>query len=207
MGQNQSRLSHLETPCLILDEALMMDNIHRLQKRAQSLSVTLRPHLKTVKSVEVAHRVLAGGNGPSTVSTLREAEVFAKAGMKDILYAVGIAPQKLPLVLAIREMGCDLSILLDSEAQAEAVAAVSQSIDQGYGLICNEAGQLLPDLLLSSAKQEHGIVSLRMGTNGHLSEFPIGTRLRILPNHACATAAQHREYNVLPKDTAQPLMQ
>ena len=27
-----------------------------------------------------------------------------------------------------------------------------------------------------------------------------GTFLRILPNHACATAAQHDRYNVLPQD-------
>jgi D-serine deaminase-like pyridoxal phosphate-dependent protein len=27
--------------------------------------------------------------------------------------------------------------------------------------------------------------------------FPVGTLLRILPNHACATAAQHAAYDVV----------
>lgn len=65
------------------------------------MGVTLRPHLKTVKSVDPARRVLTDGNGPATVSTLKEAEVFAAAGVRDILYAVGIAPQKLPRVLSL----------------------------------------------------------------------------------------------------------
>ncbi|GAA2421992.1 hypothetical protein GCM10010388_06450 [Streptomyces mauvecolor] len=30
-----------------------------------------------------------------------------------------------------------------------------------------------------------------------LPDLPIGTRLRILPNHACATAAQHHGYHVI----------
>jgi D-serine deaminase-like pyridoxal phosphate-dependent protein len=30
-----------------------------------------------------------------------------------------------------------------------------------------------------------------------LPDLPIGTRLRILPNHACATAAQHDLYHVV----------
>ena len=58
------------------------------------------------------------GTGPATVSTLKEAEQFAAAGVRDILYAVGIAPTKLPRVTALRKTGIDLSIVLDSREQA-----------------------------------------------------------------------------------------
>src|SRR5690606_13433098 len=85
-------LTELQTPCLVLDEARMERNIERLRVHARNLGVTLRPHLKTSKSVEVARRTLEGGNGPATVSTLKEAEVFFEAGVTDILYAVGLAP-------------------------------------------------------------------------------------------------------------------
>src|SRR3712207_2780106 len=105
----------------------MLRNIERLRERVRSLGVQLRPHLKTTKSVDIARRVLTGGNGPATVSTLREAEVFAAAGVTDILYAVGVAPDKLDRVLALRAGGCDLSVLLDSREQAEAVAAASRA--------------------------------------------------------------------------------
>ncbi len=76
----------------------------------------------------------------------------------------------------------------------------TQITDQGYGLLCDEGGQVLPGMLLSTANQEHGIVSFRDPTKTptHLAQaFPIGTRFRILPNHACATAAQHECYHVV----------
>ncbi len=114
-------LQSLSTPSLLLDEGRMLGNIARLRAHLDTLGVALRPHLKTAKSVDVARRVLTGGNGPATVSTLKEAEVFAAAGVRDILYAVGIAPQKLPRVLALRATGCDLTIVLDSAEQAKAV--------------------------------------------------------------------------------------
>src|SRR5689334_11179872 len=103
-------LSDLSTPSLILDERRMLRNVSRLREHLDRLGVALRPHLKTPKSVEAARRVLTGGRGPATVSTLKEAEVFAAAGVRDILYAVGIAPQKLPRVLALRAQGCDVSV-------------------------------------------------------------------------------------------------
>ncbi len=74
-----------------------------------------------------------------------------------------------------------------------------QPIDWGYGGVCNEAGNLIEGLIMSGANQEHGIVSWRDGRvdAGLTERFPIGTRLRILPNHACATAAQFGHYDVI----------
>jgi len=118
-------LSLLPTPSLILDESRMRRNIARLRRRLDALGVAVRPHLKTVKSVDVARQVLPNANGPATVSTLKEAEVFAAAGVKDILYAVGISPQKLPRVLALRAKGCDLAVVLDSREQARSVIEAS----------------------------------------------------------------------------------
>ncbi|MFD7334570.1 hypothetical protein ACFV98_01010 [Streptomyces violascens] len=39
--------------------------------------------------------------------------------------------------------------------------------------------------------------SRRQWTARSYPDLPIGTRLRILPNHACATAAQHHGYHVI----------
>jgi D-serine deaminase-like pyridoxal phosphate-dependent protein len=72
-----------------------------------------------------------------------------------------------------------------------------QKVDQGYGVVCDAAGRPLDDLIVVDANQEHGIVARRDGGPIDLSQFPLGTKLRILPNHACATAAQHAEYQVL----------
>ena len=73
-----------------------------------------------------------------------------------------------------------------------------QAVDQGYGVVCDIEGRVIPGLIVSAANQEHGIVSLRPGSEAPLPDLPVGTRLRILPNHACATAAQFEAYDVIP---------
>ena len=72
-----------------------------------------------------------------------------------------------------------------------------QAVDQGYGLVCDEACRPYGDLLVLQANQEHGLVGMRPGSGAAAPELPIGARVRILPNHACATAAQHDRYHVL----------
>jgi D-serine deaminase-like pyridoxal phosphate-dependent protein len=358
-------LAQLETPALLLDPARMDRNIARMRERIRHHRVALRPHVKTNKSIDVTRRMLEQPLGPVTVSTLREAEYFATHGITDILYAVGITPNKLSHVLALRARGVRLSIILDSGEAAHAVTCAastaaatfdvmleidcdghrsglapespelltvaetlrsphvnllgvmthagssyncrsvdairavaeqeragavlaatrlraagyssstvsvgstptaifaddltgvtevragvyvffdlvmnglsvcavddiavsvltavighqrdkgwtivdagwmamsrdrgtaSQAVDQGYGLVCDTDGRVLADYTVSGANQEHGIISHRSGDPARLLDVPVGTLLRILPNHACATAAQHNAYHVL----------
>ncbi|MVW72064.1 DSD1 family PLP-dependent enzyme [Bordetella sp. 15P40C-2] len=77
-----------------------------------------------------------------------------------------------------------------------------QKQDFGYGQVCAEDGTLLDGYIMSGANQEHGIVSRLGEADADIARrFPVGTRLRILPNHACATAAQHPEYQAVLKDS------
>jgi D-serine deaminase-like pyridoxal phosphate-dependent protein len=79
--------------------------------------------VKTSKSIDVL-RILAGGTeAPITVSTLAEARYFFGHGVRDILYAVGIAPVKLPQVADLIRRGCVLRVILDSSEAADAVQA------------------------------------------------------------------------------------
>ncbi len=73
----------------------------------------------------------------------------------------------------------------------------AQPVDQGYGLVLDDEGRLLAGVVMTGANQEHGILSRRDGRPIDWPSFGLGTRLRILPNHACATAAQHAEYFVV----------
>ena len=77
-----------------------------------------------------------------------------------------------------------------------------QKHDYGYGQVCAADGTPLPGYVLSGANQEHGIISRRDGAAdpGVVERFPIGTKLRLLPNHACATAAQFAGYHALQPD-------
>lgn len=57
----------------------------------------------------------------------------------------------------------------------------------GYGQICNTDGVAIPGLYVTSVSQEHGHVAVRDKNDFDL--FPVGSRVRVLPVHACMTAA------------------
>jgi D-serine deaminase-like pyridoxal phosphate-dependent protein len=357
--------NHIDTPFLMIDKNKFISNILCVKQTLASHKVHFRPHLKTLKSVSGVSHLLENKDSPATVSTLREAEVFADSGYTNLTYAVGITPQKLSRVKAMRDKGVDMTILLDSKEQANSVVAFclehacdlptfieidcddhragiephsplllavaeilhkgevsirgvlthaggsydcststclekaaeeerlaavdaskaltnsgfpcpvisigstptalsykkldgitevragvfpffdlvmagigvchtedialsvattvighntkknwlfidagwmalsrdrgtsSQAKDCGYGLVCDIDGSLVEGLHVNGVNQEHGIIVT--DTSLDLSSIPIGTKLRILPNHACATAGMHGGYQVYDK--------
>jgi D-serine deaminase-like pyridoxal phosphate-dependent protein len=342
----------------------MQRNILRMQHRMDTLGVRLRPHIKTSKCLPVIQAQIAAGASGITVSTLKEAEHCFAEGISDIFYAVAMAPAKLVQALTLRRKGCQLSVLTDSVAGAQAIVSFGQKHDErfevwieidcdghrsgltvedhalvevarvlsaggmqlrgvmthagssyeldslealqilaeqeralcveaaekireaglacpevsigstptalsalslegvtevragvyvffdlvmhnigvcqadelalsvlttvighqqdkgwiitdagwmamsrdrgtqrqrqdfGYGQVCTEAGDWIEGALLTGANQEHGIITLGAAESANLvARFPIGSRLRILPNHACATGAQFPDYH------------
>jgi D-serine deaminase-like pyridoxal phosphate-dependent protein len=359
-------LDALETPALLLDRPRMAANIARMQGQVDRLGCRLRPHAKTSKCLPVVQAQFAAGAQSITVSTLKEAARFHAGGIRDILYAVALAPGRIGQALALRAQGCELSVIVDSLAVADALAVAcaeagtpmpvlveidsdghrsgvrpgdpllvaigrrlaeagllagvmthagssydldtpealaamavqerdavlqcartlreaglpcervsvgstptalsatdlrgvtevragvyvffdlvmagigvcsvedialsvlatvighqadrgwvivdagwmamsrdrgtaSQRVDQGYGLVCEPGGQLMPGFIMRAANQEHGIIARRDGSCPPelAQQLPIGSRVRILPNHACATAAQFDAYHVI----------
>ncbi|WP_319239250.1 DSD1 family PLP-dependent enzyme [uncultured Propionivibrio sp.] len=360
-------LASLDTPAAIIDRRRMQANIARMQQRMNALGVRFRPHVKTSKCLPVVQTQIAAGAQGITVSTLKEAEQFFAAGIDDILYAVGITPDKLGKVMTLRRRGCRLKIITDNVESAEAIAAfgkaqdevfevwieidcdghrsgikpdddalllgvasalkdggmtiggvithagssyeldtpaaleamaeqeragcvaaadclrragfacpgvsvgstptalharhldgvtevragvyvffdlvmhnvgvcrrdeialsvlttvighqrekgwaivdagwmamsrdrgtAKQKHDYGFGLVCDTDGTELEGYVMTGANQEHGIVALERGLDADIAtRFPVGTRLRILPNHACATGAQFPEYQAI----------
>lgn len=168
-------LQDLETPCLVLDQERMGQNIARLGGKIKNLGVHSRPHLKTGKSVEIARMMMDSSIGPATVSTLQEAAQFAEAGVRDMIYDVGIAPAKLPRVLALRKKGVDIAVVLDSVAQAQAVAAASR-----------EAGTPIPALIeIDCDGHRSGILPTdREGLIAIASALQQGAELRGVLTHA-----------------------
>jgi len=72
-----------------------------------------------------------------------------------------------------------------------------QAVDQGYGVVCDVNGRPIEGLIMADANQEHGVIAHRSKDPAQTPDLPVGTMLRILPNHACATGAQHDRYNVI----------
>lgn len=119
-----------ETPRLLLDKDRLEQNAARFLKRAEDTGVKLRPHLKTAKSEQVAGIATGGRKSGITVSTLKEAEYFAANGYSDILYAVGITPNKFGKVQQIQiTTGQMVTLITDDLSVARAAVAFSDSAD------------------------------------------------------------------------------
>jgi D-serine deaminase-like pyridoxal phosphate-dependent protein len=65
----------------------------------------------------------------------------------------------------------------------------------GYGLVCPVTrGRPAEGLIVADVHQEHGLVACEGPADGLVSRYPVGTRVRILPNHACLMAAPYDRY-------------
>jgi len=77
------------------------------------------------------------------------------------------------------------------------------AFDAGFGLVCDaRTGRLLPNLYVAAVSQELGLITTRDGTPLDLDAYPVGSRLRVAPNHADMTAAAHEAYHVVDGDDA-----
>ncbi|MBI2511621.1 MAG: alanine racemase [Opitutae bacterium] len=114
-------LEQLSTPCLVLERGKLARNLVTMAATAALKGVRFRPHLKTAKSADIAHLAAPLPEGAITVSTLREAEYFAHHGWRDIFYAVGLGPGKLPRAAALARAGVDLAVTVDHVASARAI--------------------------------------------------------------------------------------
>ena len=120
------KLADLPTPCLVLDRGILQRNLDAMARAVARHGVALRPHMKTAKSIDVARLALANEHGRAAgiaVSTLAEAEYFVGHGITDILYAVGITPQKLDQIAKLNAAGGAVVVITDDADAAAAIAA------------------------------------------------------------------------------------
>lgn len=64
---------------------------------------------------------------------------------------------------------------------------------RGYGVVCNLDLEPLP-LKLVGLSQEHGKLE---GDPAVIERYPVGTLVRVIPNHSCLTAAMYDRYEIL----------
>lgn len=79
-------------------------------------------------------------------------------------------------------------------------STAGRDFDAGFGLVCDAGGNLIDDLIVEGVNQEHGLISTSSGAPIAFEAFSIGSQLRILPNHACMTAAAYQAYNIIGAD-------
>ena len=126
----------VETPALLLHRDVMEQNLKSMAARAKELGVSLRPHIKTHKCLELGRRQLEHGAHGITVSTLFEAQSFARGGFTDVTWAFPLDPSHISHVQRIARDGVTLRVILDDLDTAKALAGsglhVWLKVDCGY---------------------------------------------------------------------------
>src|SRR5262245_51664288 len=120
----------LDTPALLLDLDLFEANVSQAAALCQRHGVGWRPHAKCHKSPDVGRRLIEAGAIGLTCAKLGEAEVFAAAGITDLLianYLVG--PRKVERLVELRRKA-DPITCLDHLDQATPISRAMQASGQ-----------------------------------------------------------------------------
>lgn len=118
-----------------------------------------------------------------------------------VMAALGVCqPEEIALSVLTSVTGrrrSDDAIVVDAgwSALSSDRGAPGAFANYGHGLVCNQAGEILPGLRVCELNQEHGVI--RAAPGAATPQMSVGTKLRILPAHACATANNFTVYNVL----------
>jgi D-serine deaminase-like pyridoxal phosphate-dependent protein len=109
-----------QTPALVIDLAALEHNIATMQRACDAAGVRLRPHGKMHKCSTIARLQIEAGAAGLCCQSVGEAEVFARAGIADILVSSPVPPWGPPRLAAlVRETGARVGAVCDSAAQIE----------------------------------------------------------------------------------------
>lgn len=129
-------LDALDTPSMIVDLSLMENNIANLMGRFSGKGMHVRPHLKTVKSIELAHRLLAAGAIGGCVAKVSEAEVMAQGGIEDLLITTEIVgTPKLARLAALVQKYPRIKVVVDSLIGAQALNETMRQVQLNINVL------------------------------------------------------------------------
>ena len=126
-------LDRLDTPSVLVDLDVLERNIARMAGWAAEHRVRLRPHAKTHKNLEIAGMQMASGACGLSVAKTSEAEVFARAGFRDLFVAYPVVgPEKVRRLVALAEdnrLAVGVDSIEGASALAEAFKAANRRLD------------------------------------------------------------------------------
>lgn len=123
IGQQGSRAA-LNTPVLVLDLDILDRNIAAMAALAKAHDVSLRPHAKTHKSVDIAKRQLAAGAVGLCCAKIGEAEVLADGGITGLLITSPVtAPAAIARLVLLAARSAGLIATVDNPDVARRIAA------------------------------------------------------------------------------------
>jgi D-serine deaminase-like pyridoxal phosphate-dependent protein len=160
-------IDDLDTPAVLVDLDRVEANLGRAQAYADQHGLRLRPHIKTHKIPELAHRQVALGAVGITCQKLGEAEVMADHGLDDILLTYNLlGPAKLARLVALARR-VRLTVTLDNEVVARGLDAAMRAAGLRLPVLieCDTGGERCgvqrPEEALAMARLVDGLPGLR----------------------------------------------
>ncbi len=121
-------LNQIETPALIIDEAVFQENMAKMTALLHGGSLILRPHYKSHKCADIALRQIGEGAKGMTCAKLSEAEDLVDAGIEDILIANQITdPRKMARAAQLAAL-CRLTVCVDDAENIRALAKEARHV-------------------------------------------------------------------------------
>ena len=118
----------LDTPAVLVDLDIVEANIGRMAGLARREKLSLRPHIKTHKSIAMAQRQLAAGAVGVCCATASEAEVMIAGGVGDVLLAYPLAGRRKFERIAPLLSSTALTLVTDSKAVTASYRQLAQTI-------------------------------------------------------------------------------
>jgi D-serine deaminase-like pyridoxal phosphate-dependent protein len=117
----------LPTPALLLDLDLFEANLRKMADHCRQSGCGFRPHAKTHKCPEIAHRQIAAGALGISVATVAEAEMMAGAGIRGVLLTSPIVePRKIARVAELVAKGGEILLAVGHALEAERLAEAAR---------------------------------------------------------------------------------
>ncbi len=129
-------VNEMETPCLLVERAVMERNIRRMAGFFEGRAANVRPHFKTHKTTRIAKLQLDAGNCAGiTCAIVSEAEVLVEAGIGDVLVANQILGADKLRRLAGLNRRAEVKCCVDDAGQVEGLAAAARAAGVEIGVL------------------------------------------------------------------------
>jgi D-serine deaminase-like pyridoxal phosphate-dependent protein len=120
-----ARVLTLSTPALVLDADILEANVATMARLVEGSGKTLRPHVKTHRTPEIARRELGGPAVGVTSATVGEAEAMVDAGIDDVFVANEVVdPRKIDRLAALARRA-RIAVAVDDPQPVEALSAAA----------------------------------------------------------------------------------
>ncbi|MBE5971375.1 MAG: D-TA family PLP-dependent enzyme [Lachnoclostridium sp.] len=133
----------LDTPSLLVDYDIFMNNLTFMQEYADRNHVALRPHTKTHKSPELANIQLEAGACGIAVAKTGEAEIMAAHGLTDIFIANEVV----------------------GDQKLKRIRKLAESVTISFGVDCPEHVEAAERIFAAAEKPAEVLIEIEVGEN------------------------------------------